>query len=98
MEIVALGDGAFVSAFRLSGVKGIVVDDPDQTVNRLDQLVGRGDVGLILISDKISKPIRNRVNLIKSERAIPLIYEVPAPGSNFEKIAYREMLKQILGV
>jgi len=98
MDIIALGDGPFVSAFRLSGVKGIVVDDPDRAVDKIKQLAGRGGVALILISDKISKPIRHRVNIIKSERAVPLIYEVPAPGSNFEKIQYRDMLKQILGV
>jgi len=35
---------------------------------------------------------------VRAKRAVPLIYEVPGPGSKLEKVEYRAMLRAILGV
>jgi V/A-type H+-transporting ATPase subunit F len=35
---------------------------------------------------------------IRANRPIPLIFELPAPGSSKENVDYRALLKQILGV
>ena len=92
MRIVAIGSRVFVTSFQLAGVKGVKVESP---INRMDENSG---VGLVLLSDDIGKEIRYQLTNLRAKRPIPLIFELPSPGSKKEKVDYRALLKQILGV
>jgi len=98
LKIVALGSKAFATGFALAGVQGEFVNSPQQALERLKSLVSDQDVGLIMMSDDVSKPIQNEITAIRAKRAVPLIYEVPSPGSKKQTTEYRTLLKQILGV
>jgi V/A-type H+-transporting ATPase subunit F len=98
LKVVAIGGKAFVTGFVLSGVSGEYVASSSEALDRVKKLVGNPQVGLIMISDEVSKPIREDLTAIRSKRAVPLIYEVPGPGSKQEKVEYRSMLRSILGV
>ena len=98
MKVVALGGKAFVTGFVLSGVSGEYVSTPAAALEKLDALSRDPDVGLVMVSDEIAKPIQNQLTILRSKKAIPLIYEVPGPGSKKEKVEYRAMLRAILGV
>jgi V/A-type H+-transporting ATPase subunit F len=98
MKVAAVGGKAFVTGFVLSGVSGHYVDSSAAALQRVETLVKDPDVGLIMVSDDMAKPIRDELLAVKSKRAVPLIYEVPGPGSKLEKVEYRAMLKAILGV
>lgn len=98
MQIVAVGNRSFVTGFQLAGVKGIEVQDSEQALRTVNHLIAETDTGLIILSSGTAKPIRSQLTAIRSKKAVPLIYEVPSPGSKQEKIEYRDMLKQILGV
>jgi V/A-type H+-transporting ATPase subunit F len=96
--VVALGSKAFVTGFNLSGIHGEYVATADEALARLRASVGDSQVALIMISDDISKLIRDEITAIRAKTSVPLIYEVPAPGSKKESVEYREVLRQILGV
>ena len=98
MKIIAVGSKVFVTGLRLAGIEGLVVESDKEALNMVNKLVKDKEVGLVLLSDDISKSIRSKLNEIRSKHPTPLIYEVPAPGSKKEKFEYRDMLKQILGV
>jgi len=98
LKVVALGGKAFVTGFVLSGVSGEYVSTPAAALEKLDALSRDPDVGLVMVSDEIAKPIQNQLTILRSKKAIPLIYEVPGPGSKKEKVEYRAMLRAILGV
>lgn len=98
MKVVAIGSKAFVTGFALAGVQGEYVKSSQQALSKINSLIRMPDVGLIMLSDDLSKEIRNEVAAIRAKRAVPLIYEVPAPGSKHEKVEYRALLRQILGV
>jgi V/A-type H+-transporting ATPase subunit F len=98
LKVVAIGGKAFVTGFVLSGVSGEYVASSSEALDRVKKLVGNPQVGLIMISDEVSKPIREDLTAIRPKRAVPLIYEVPGPGSKQEKVEYRSMLRSILGV
>ncbi len=98
MKVVALGSKAFVTGFALAGVQGEYVTSADEARDRLKTLLKDHDVGLIMMSDDVSKPIQDEITAIRAKRAVPLIYEVPAPGSKKQTTEYRTLLKQILGV
>jgi V/A-type H+/Na+-transporting ATPase subunit F len=96
--VVAVGGKAFVTGFVLSGVSGEYVSTPEAALQKVESLSKDPTVGLIMVSDEVAKPISDRLTAMKSKKAIPLIYEVPGPGSKKEKVEYRAMLRAILGV
>jgi V/A-type H+-transporting ATPase subunit F len=87
-----------VTSFQLAGVEGIKITSSDEILNELNKLGSSDDIGLILLSDDMAKEIRFQLTDMRSKRPIPLIFELPAPGSTKESIDYRALLKQILGV
>lgn len=98
MHIVAIGSRVFVTSFQLAGVKGVKVESPAEALTEINKMGEGTDVGLVLLSDDIGKEIRYQLTSIRAKRPIPLIYELPSPGSKKEKVDYRALLKQILGV
>lgn len=98
MRIVAIGRRVFVTSFQLAGVKGVKVESPAEALAEINKMDEGTDVGLVLLSDDIGKEIRYQLTSIRAKRPIPLIYELPSPGSKKEKVDYRALLKQILGV
>jgi len=98
VKVVAVGGKAFVTGFVLSGVSGEYVSNSPAALEKIVALSKDPSVGLIMVSDEVSKPIADQLTAIRSKKAIPLIYEVPGPGSKKEKVEYRAMLRAILGV
>ena len=98
MKVVAVGGKAFVTGFVLSGVSGEYVSTPAAALEKVEALSRDPTVGLVMVSDEVAKPIQDRLTALRSKNAIPLIYEVPGPGSKKEKVEYRAMLRAILGV
>ncbi len=98
MKVVAVGGEAFVTGFVLSGVSGEYVSTPSAALEKIEALSRDPAVGLVMVSDEVSKPIQDQLTLLRTKKAIPLIYEVPGPGSKKEKVEYRAMLRAILGV
>ena len=97
MRLVAIGSRVFVTSLRLAGVQGIVADS-GQALSHINSIGTSDDVGLLLLSDDIGKEIRYQLTEIRAKRPIPLIFELPSPGSKKEDIDYRSLLKQILGM
>jgi V/A-type H+-transporting ATPase subunit F len=98
MRLVAVGSRVFVTSLRLAGVQGIIADSPEQALSQINSIEASDDVGLLLLSDDIGKEIRYQLTEIRAKRPIPLIFELPSPGSKKEDIDYRSLLKQILGM
>lgn len=98
MRVIAIGGRSFVSGFMLAGIEGVEVADSRQVLEEVRRLLTAKDVGLILISDAVSKEIRDELTDIRSKHPVPLIYEIPAPGSKQEKVEYREIIKKVLKV
>ena len=98
MKVVAVGGKAFVTGFVLSGVSGEYVSSAESALEKIQSLSKDSTVGLIMVSDEVAKPISDKLTALKTKKAIPLIYEVPGPGSKKERVEYRAMLRAILGV
>jgi V/A-type H+-transporting ATPase subunit F len=98
LKVLAIGNRIFITSFQMAGIEGINVQTPNEALSRINQIHSRNEVGLILLSDDIGKQIRLELARIRSLKPIPLIFELPSPGSTKEKVDYRALLKQILGV
>ena len=98
LKVLAIGNRIFVTSFQMAGIEGIDVQNSKEALSRINQIHSRSEAGLILLSDDICKEIRLDLARIRSLKPIPLIFELPSPGSKKEKVDYRALLKQILGV
>lgn len=98
MRVIAIGRQSFVTGFMLSGVEGYVAESPPQALQKIGELSRRDDVGLLVVSDDISEPIREELNNIRVKNPIPVIYELPGPNSKREPVDYKQMMKKVLGI
>jgi V/A-type H+-transporting ATPase subunit F len=98
MQVVVIGSRVFVTSFQLAGMRGIIIDSPMDAITHIKRLVNENDVGLILVSDDISKSMRKELAELRTKKPIPLIFELPSVGSKKERVDYRALLKQILGI
>ncbi len=98
MRVVAVGSRVFVTSFQLAGMEGVIVESPMDAITSIKKLLNSKEIGLILVSDDISKTMRRELAELRTIKPIPLIFELPSPGSKKESVDYRALLKQILGV
>ncbi len=96
MKIITIGSQAFISGFMLSGASGIHVKNSSDALKQINSLLTTKDVGLVLISNELSKEIEDELNDIRSNNPTPLIYSIPGPGSKIDQVDYRELIKKVL--
>ena len=98
MRIVTVGSRIFVTSFQLAGVQGTIVESSEKVLVEITKLMNDTSIGLILVSDDISKNIGNKLTELRSKKSTPLVFELPSSGSQKGEVDYRLLLKQILGV
>ena len=98
MKIAVLGDRDTALGFRLAGVHEVYSfeDTPvemERLKNKLNELIGRGDIGIILITERFAQ----RIEL--PDVTIPIILQVPdKSGSKFGEEALRQIVRRAIGV
>jgi len=92
-KIYIIGDMHTVSAFRLSGVTGMVSTRENARL-RLEEAVMKRDAGMVIITSGLSGDLRERIAEINLGMASPVIIEIPGiddregfPGSVVDYIA-----------
>ena len=97
MKVFTVGSKSFVTSFQLAGVPGIISETPQKALDEIKRLTDDADVGLVLVSDDITKPINDELTALRTEKST-LVFALPATGSEKTEVDYRVMLKKILGV
>ncbi len=62
---------------RLSGIEGVLVEDKELTAEALKKAIEDDSVGIILITEKLSKLCPELIDDLKLHRSKPLIVEIP---------------------
>jgi len=103
MEIALIGDRHTVYGFRLAGLrKTFLTEDMEQEDTRriLRELYG-GNIGIILITEKIAEKIRNLLKEADRFRKgiTPIIVEIPDSGGPLINKAdpLRKLIKRTVG-
>jgi len=81
----------------MAGVQGVIADNSLKALEEIKKLSDDPNVGLVLVSDDISKPIDDQLDALRAEKDA-LVFSLPSAGSKKSEIDYRKMLKKILGV
>lgn len=98
MKIVLMGDTDTTLGFKLAGVHetyafGESSLETDRARNKLKELIERGDVGIILITERLAE----RVGI--PEVMFPIILQIPDKfGSIFGEEQLREIVRKAIGV
>lgn len=65
------------TGMRLTGVNGVVVHTREEVKTQLDLVLQDKSIGILLITEKLSKECPEIINDIKLNRKLPLIVDVP---------------------
>ena len=98
MKVVTIGSRVFVTSFQLAGVQGKIVASSDAAFEEIKKLYDDSEVGLVLVSDDLTEQINDKLTKLRTEQSTPLVFALPASGSEKSEVDYRVMLKKILGV
>lgn len=99
-KIAIIADQDTVTGFMLGGVKeGYPVEDSEQAGKFLEELVAK-DYSIIITTEKIGDELRDTIDTLTSERALPMIIEIPDKTGSIERETdpLRELIKRVIGV
>lgn len=99
-KMAIIADHDTVTGFMLGGIReGYPVENADEASNALEDLV-RKDYSIIITTEKIGDELREKINKLTSERALPMIIEIPDKSGSIERESdpLRELIKRVIGV
>ena len=99
-KIAVMADPDTVTGFMLGGVKeGYPVKDTDEAEKKIEELV-KSDFSIIITTEKIGDEIRNTIDKLTGERALPMIIEIPDKTGPSERATdpMGELIKRVIGV
>lgn len=62
---------------RLAGVDGVVVHEKNELKEALEKVIANKEIGILMITEKLSGEFPEMINDIKLGRRLPLVVEVP---------------------
>lgn len=78
MQLYLISDNVDTcTGMRLAGVNGVVVHEKDELREALENALANKDIGIILITEKLSGEFPDIINDVKLNRRLPLIVEIP---------------------
>lgn len=80
MRYYVIGDEDTVLGFRYAGVEGEVVSTSEEARQALARAGRLPDIGILIITDVVADTVRQEVNAVRFDRALPLVVEVPGPA------------------
>lgn len=77
MTIVVVGPESLRLGFRSAGAEFITVENSQETLERIEGVRFRRDVGLLLVVSTMAKSIRQELDHMRASQSLPLILEIP---------------------
>ena len=62
---------------KLAGIDGVVMHDREAINNKLKELTRNSEIGIIIVTEKITNIVRDEIIEYKNKVTIPLIVEIP---------------------
>ena len=99
MRVVAIGHPDAILGLSLAAVSGVVATSAEEVSQALDDALSTPDVGIVLVTDDVARLIEGRMDQLRLESAIPLVIELPGPGSTYpDRPALSEMIRRAIGI
>ena len=94
-----IGSQDAVWGFALAGAQGRIVTSAEEVHRALDEALGSGEFGIVLITEDVADLARERVDTLIVRSSAPLVVEIPGPsGRRADRPPLSEVLRRTLGV
>lgn len=88
-----------LTGMRLAGIEGAIAHQPEEIKEQLDKVTADKDVGILLITEKLSRQLPEYIKDIKLNRRRPIIVEIPdRHGSGRTKDFITQYVKEAIGL
>ena len=99
MKVMVVGNQEAVRGFSLAGVSGIVAHNAEEAGRALDEALAMEDLGIILVTQDISRLIEPRMDQLKLRSTVPLVVEIPGPeGVSPDTPALGDVVLRAIGI
>jgi vacuolar-type H+-ATPase subunit F/Vma7 len=99
MKVLVIGHPQAVLGFSLVGIHGTAATNADEANSALDSALAAEDVGIILVTQDVSKLIMPRMDQLKLHSTIPLVVEIPGPeGVSADQPSLSDVVLRAIGV
>ena len=99
MKILVIGNQEAVLGFSLAGVQGQVVANIEETNQALDKALTSTEIGIVLVTQDVSRMIQPRMDQLQLRSTIPLVVEIPGPeGVSPDQPSLSDIVLRAIGV
>ncbi|MBW2558385.1 MAG: V-type ATP synthase subunit F [Deltaproteobacteria bacterium] len=75
-KIYIIGDMDTVSAFRLSGVEGVIAAR-DDAPSLLEEVIKKGTAGIVIMTSELAEDLQERIAQVNLAMEGPVVIEIP---------------------
>lgn len=100
-KIALVGNQQLNLGFKLAGVtEAFAVADGPGAEARMKELIGRSDIGIIIVSSSVKRMVKDRrLKEIMETSILPLVIEVPEPNEGVtEEDTLRNLIMRAIGI
>jgi vacuolar-type H+-ATPase subunit F/Vma7 len=99
MKVLVIGHPEAVLGFSLVGVAGKAVTTAAEANQALDDALSSSDIGIILVTQDVSKLIEARMDNLKLHSTVPLVVDIPAPeGVSPDQPSLSDIVLRAIGI
>lgn len=99
MKLLVIGHPEAVRGFSLAGVPGQPATTAEEVNQALDQALAASDVGIILVTQDVSRLIEARMDHLKLRSTVPLVVEIPGPeGVSPDQPSLGDIVLRAIGI
>jgi len=98
MRLYVIGHEDAVLGFSLAGVEGLATRDPQEAIERLEELAADGETGIIIVTSDLAEKLGSEIDALRNRSDVPLVLEIPAPGYPLRRPPLRELIRRAIGI
>ncbi|WP_286905324.1 V-type ATP synthase subunit F [Clostridium sp. UBA1652] len=84
---------------KMAGIDGVIIKERQEVIEKIEELKKTDDIGIIIITEKISLMVNDYVYKLKLSKDKPLIIEIPdRHGSNKGQDSILRYIKESIGL
>ena len=99
MKVLVIGHPEAILGFSLVGVRGQAAATAEEANQALDSALAAEGVGIVLVTQDVSKLIEARMDQLKLHSTVPLVVEIPGPqGVSADQPTLSDVVLRAIGV
>lgn len=99
MKVLVIGHPEAVLGFSLVGVRGQAASTAEEANQALDSALAAKGVGIVLVTQDVSKLIEARMDQLKLHSTVPLVVEIPGPqGVSADQPTLSDVVLRAIGI